>query len=82
MLHLIFTSTVHVLIIIGSSSGNIFSQKSIISSYFTDGDKHLKEFMERNYPKNFPYANFAKDFTAEFFNATEWAEIFVKSGAK
>lgn len=39
-------------------------------------------FMEKNYPPTFSYQEFAKDFTAEFFNATEWAELFKNSGAK
>lgn len=38
--------------------------------------------MDENYPKTFKYPEFASDFKAEFFNATEWAEIFVNSGAK
>lgn len=38
--------------------------------------------MQKNYPPNFTYQDFAKDFTAEFFNPTEWAELFVKAGAK
>lgn len=38
--------------------------------------------MEDNYAPGFTYQEFAKDFTAEFFNATEWAEIFKMSGAK
>lgn len=38
--------------------------------------------MNRNYAKTFLYADFAKDFTAEFFNATEWAEMFANAGAK
>lgn len=38
--------------------------------------------MKKNYPPNFTYQDFAKDFTAEFFNASEWADIFANSGAK
>lgn len=40
------------------------------------------DYMSRNFPKTFLYPDFAKDFTAEFYNATEWAEIFANSGAK
>ena len=38
--------------------------------------------MDENYRPNFAYQEFAKDFTAEFFNATQWSEIFEASGAK
>lgn len=40
------------------------------------------EFMKQNYPPKFTYQEFAKEFTAEFFNASEWAELFRKSGAR
>ncbi|XP_055377038.1 putative alpha-L-fucosidase [Condylostylus longicornis] len=40
------------------------------------------EFMEKNYKPNFSYQDFAKDFTAESFNATEWSLLFQQSGAK
>ena len=33
------------------------------------------EFMNKNYPPNFSYADFAKEFTTEFFDANEWANI-------
>jgi alpha-L-fucosidase len=38
--------------------------------------------MTNNYKPNFTYADFAPQFTAEFFNATEWATLFQTSGAK
>ena len=38
--------------------------------------------MTANYPPNFVYGDFAKDFNAEFFNASEWADILQGSGAK
>lgn len=38
--------------------------------------------MEKNYPPGFTYQEFAKDFTAEFFDPTEWADLFKKSGAR
>lgn len=31
--------------------------------------------MNKNYPPNFSYAEFAKEFTTEFFDANEWANI-------
>lgn len=33
-------------------------------------------FMEKNYPPGFTYADFAPQFTAEFFDPNKWAEIF------
>lgn len=49
---------------------------------FLDKQQPYVDFMNKNYPKNFLYPDFAKEFTAEFYNATEWAEIFKGSGAK
>ncbi|KAJ9592722.1 hypothetical protein L9F63_015602, partial [Diploptera punctata] len=40
------------------------------------------EFMKKNYPPNFTYQDFGRDFTAEFFNPEDWADIFQSSGAK
>ncbi|XP_059907540.1 plasma alpha-L-fucosidase [Gadus macrocephalus] len=39
-------------------------------------------FMKNNYPPGFQYQDFAHQFTAEFFNAKEWVDIFASSGAK
>lgn len=38
--------------------------------------------MEENYPPGFTYQGFANQFTAEFFDPNDWAEIFKSSGAK
>lgn len=40
------------------------------------------DFMEKNYKPGFTYQEFARDFTGEHFNATEWVQLFVQSGAK
>ncbi|RZC32186.1 Alpha L fucos domain containing protein [Asbolus verrucosus] len=37
--------------------------------------------MEKNYPPNFTYQDFAQDFTAEFYDPAAWADLFAKSGA-
>lgn len=38
--------------------------------------------MQRNYAPDFKYQDFAPQFTAEFFDANEWTDIFASSGAK
>lgn len=50
--------------------------------YFTENDPVFTEFMQKNYPPGFTYQAFAREFTAEFFDANEWADIFESSGAK
>ncbi|KAJ8950182.1 hypothetical protein NQ314_008035 [Rhamnusium bicolor] len=65
----------------------VFSVPSFGSEWFWSLWKDQKnekyiDFMKNNYPEHFTYQEFAKDFTAEFFDAKEWADIFVKSGAK
>ncbi|XP_046735105.1 alpha-L-fucosidase isoform X2 [Diprion similis] len=45
------------------------------------GNKY-EEFMKAHYPPDFSYQEFARDFTAEFFNATQWSELFKAAGAK
>lgn len=45
-------------------------------------DAGYVKFMKDNYKPGFTYQEFAPEFTAEHFNATEWAKIFEKSGAK
>lgn len=41
-----------------------------------------REFMARNYPPGFSYADFAPRFKAQFFDADRWAELFKKSGVR
>jgi len=44
--------------------------------------RETREFHQRVFGKDFQYADFAPKFTAEMFNADQWAEIFERSGAK
>ncbi|CAG9822075.1 unnamed protein product [Phaedon cochleariae] len=64
----------------------VFSVPSYSSEWFwsqwANNNEEVVSFMKENYPPNFTYQEFAKDFKAEFFNASEWAEIFQQSGAR
>ena len=44
--------------------------------------RETRAFHERVYGKNFDYQDFAPRFTAEMFDADQWADIFARSGAK
>jgi len=48
----------------------------------SDQNADIVNFIEKNYRPGFTYQEFASQLTAEFFNATEWAELFKKAGAK
>lgn len=41
-----------------------------------------QKFHERVYGKDFPYERFAEMLTAELFDPNEWADLFVRSGAR
>jgi alpha-L-fucosidase len=45
-------------------------------------DRVWRDFHDRNYGKNFDYMDFAPRFTAELFDARQWADLFARSGAK
>ena len=65
----------------------VFSVPAFQSEWFWwdwQGSKEqsVVDFMNKNYPPGFSYADFGPQFTAEFFNASEWTEIFKASGAK
>jgi alpha-L-fucosidase len=45
-------------------------------------DKAVVDFMKKNYPPGFTYADFAAQFTAEFYDPDQWADIIEASGAK
>jgi len=40
------------------------------------------EFHAKNYGANFDYMDFAPKFTAELFNARQWADLFARAGIK
>ncbi|KAJ9592721.1 hypothetical protein L9F63_015601 [Diploptera punctata] len=64
----------------------VYSVPSFSSEWFWNfwksNDSSFVNFMNKNYPPDFTYQDFARDFTAEFFDPEEWAEIFQNSGAK
>ncbi|CAK8677745.1 unnamed protein product [Clavelina lepadiformis] len=45
-------------------------------------DATVTNHVKKNYPASFQYSNFTKDFTAEFFDADKWVNLFEASGAK
>ena len=47
-----------------------------------NGNPVVKQFLKNNYRPDWTYADFASDFTAEFFDPDHWADIFKASGAK
>ncbi|MFC2167994.1 alpha-L-fucosidase [Acidobacteriota bacterium] len=47
-----------------------------------DKDSGGEEFHLKNYGKDFEYRDFAPLFKAELFNPNDWAELFLRSGAK
>ncbi|OAD52751.1 Alpha-L-fucosidase, partial [Eufriesea mexicana] len=66
----------------------VFSVPSFGSEWFWNNwqEEHngtkYHDFMKQRYPPSFTYQDFAPEFTAEFFNATQWSELFQASGAK
>jgi alpha-L-fucosidase len=40
------------------------------------------QFHKANYGENFPYQDFARQFRAELFDPNQWADVFVRSGAR
>ncbi|XP_032236131.1 alpha-L-fucosidase isoform X2 [Nematostella vectensis] len=50
--------------------------------HWRQGYPEIMEYMWRNYPPGFSYADFASKLKAEMFNATAWHELIAKSGAR
>ncbi|KAK7483639.1 hypothetical protein BaRGS_00025072 [Batillaria attramentaria] len=64
----------------------VFSVPSFMNEWFWyqwKGNKNpaYVEFMLENYKPDFTYADFAAQFTAEFYDPNQWVEIFNASGA-
>ena len=45
-------------------------------------DANTLEFLKKNYRPDWTYADFAKDFKAEFYDPVYWASLFKDAGAK
>ena len=65
----------------------VFSVPSFRSEWFWwywqgSQEPDVVDFMAKNYPKNFQYADFGPMFTAEFYDPDYWAKLFQASGAK
>lgn len=46
-----------------------------------EGHMKYREYHNKTYGENFDYRDFVKDFTANAFDADEWAQLFQNSGA-
>ena len=57
-------------------------ESAFLWSYMKTGNPVVKQFMKNNYRPDWTYADFAPQFTAEFFDPGHWADIFQGSGAK
>ncbi|XP_075460560.1 tissue alpha-L-fucosidase [Ascaphus truei] len=65
----------------------VFSVPSFGSEWFWWNWREQKSpeyvsFMQKNYPPGFTYADFAPQFTAEFYDPDAWAELFQAAGAQ
>lgn len=65
----------------------VFSVPSFSSEWFwsqweISHNENVVQFMLKNYPPNFTYQDFARDFTAEFYDPNQWADLFKAAGAK
>lgn len=63
-----------------------FTKKSDYAEWYRvqlENEEHpAKIFHDKTYGKDFKYEDFVGMFTAELFDAKQWAELFKKSGAK
>ena len=51
-------------------------------NYWKIGQKPIVDYMEKNHPPGFTYADFAPMFTAELFNPDHWANVIGSAGAR
>ena len=65
----------------GGASGEWFEEEWL-GANGKPGDPRYAAFMAQRYGPQFSYGDFAAGLTYDLFNATQWAELFVKSGAK
>ena len=61
----------------------LFHNNINICCYFIlAGDPQVVDFMKKNYPSNFKYADFAPKFTPEFFDPNKFPDLVQASSAK
>ncbi|KAJ6221045.1 hypothetical protein RDWZM_006857 [Blomia tropicalis] len=65
----------------------VFSVPSYVDEWFWDWwllrpNQQIINFMKKHYSPSFTYPEFGPQFTAEWFNANQWAKLFERSGAK
>ncbi|XP_063241506.1 alpha-L-fucosidase-like [Bacillus rossius redtenbacheri] len=51
-------------------------------SFWRQNEEKYVNFMKNNYPPNFTYQEFAKQFRTELYEPNKWADIFSSAGAK
>lgn len=65
----------------------VFSVPSFASEWFwsqwkISNSEEVNQFMSKNYPPGFTYQDFAREFTAEFYDPNQWADLFKAAGAR
>ncbi|XP_041364484.1 alpha-L-fucosidase-like [Gigantopelta aegis] len=64
----------------------VFSVPSYLTAWFVEywvkNNTEIVDFMKNNYRPGFTYADFASQFTAEFYDPVQWANLFEASGAR
>ena len=71
-----------VFICIGIYSVPSFGNEWFWENWIGRRQKAEVDFVKANYRPNWTYADFAPQFTAEFFDPDQWADILEASGAK
>ena len=57
-------------------------ESAFLWNYLAQGNTEALEFMKKNYRPGFTYPDFAEQFTAEFYDPNQWADMLEASGAK